>query len=820
MTAATPVQWGLGAGLLRATAVIMLTAASVHAQAAASLPRLKVEGRRLVDDSGKEVILKGANLGGWLMIEPWLLAIDDSTIRDQYEFLSVLRTRFGAEQAGRLMDAFRSNWITDRELKLAKSFGFNAVRVPFDHHLLADDERPFELRKDAFRWFDKTVELAEHAGLYVIFDLHGAPGGQSTEMPSGHIGQNELWGSEESQKRTAWLWQRIAERYRGRSTVAAYDLINEPWGDFKMDVQPKLVALVDRIHKAIREVDPDTLILAPGSLRGIAFYDCPTRRGWTNVGLTEHCYPGLFGNGSPSLETHRQFLGMTIPAKARLVARFGVPYLVGEFNPVFDQIARTTMMRRDFDAFAAQGWSATMWTVRGISPRGSAQPNNWFLVTNAEPFKLPDLRKASYEEIEEAFRELGAMPLIADEELRKVLTAVRCGGPTLAASAPLAIDPPTEELAGWTGKDVSTFLEGGQKKQSDGAVTLFGAGSDIWAVHDEFRFLHRRAEKDFELRTCFVSLEASQPLAKGGWMLRESLEPDAAHVFVSAFSDGRVMLAWRLKRGESTQEQVLTIGKLPVGLGLQRKDGRVYAWFTDVDDQWHSQELPDSGQLPALTLVGLAVTSHDEATIAAATFHGMEATFANIPGRDRAGRNLLQNSSFEVVEDAEKAGDRAKGWSRWGQWFNREEKWEPRRDGNCLLGYHHWQIEKADNSGVYQDVAGLTPGARCTFGVYASRDVPDKDKKGPQSVEIRLESPFEGRLLTVASRTYRASDLASGNAWSYLQVTGAIPTDSARVLIIVNPSGEGPRDAALKFDQASFETEPVEGKRSNEPVAH
>jgi hypothetical protein len=804
---------------LWATAIFLFAFASAYAQTGASLPRLKVDGHRLVDGSGKEVVLKGCNLGGWLMIEPWLQAIEDSNIRDQHSFISLLQSRFGDGQAERLMDVFRANWITVRELKLAGSFGFNLVRVPFDHHLLAADDRPFELRKDAFEWLDKAVELAEQAGMYVIFDMHGVPGGQSTEMPSGYIGRNELWGSEENQKRTAWLWQRIADRYRDRFAVVAYDLINEPWGDFQTDVRPKLITLVDRIHKSVREVDAEKLLFAPGSLRGIGFYEGPAKHGWKNLGFTEHSYIGLFGNGSPSLESHAQFLGLAVPGKARLIDRWDVPYLVGEFNPVFDQVARTSMMRRYYDAFAAHGWAATMWTVRGISPGGAGKPNNWYLATNKEPFNLPDLQKAPYEEIEQAFRQMGSMPLVADEELRKALTSPAGDGPVMADfSSPVAGDPPAEKLTGWTAADVSTSLPGGQRKQGDGVVTLYGAGSDIWAVHDEFRFLHRQAERDFEVRTWLAVLDASQPFAKAGWMLRESLEPDAAHVLISAFPDGRVMLAWRPKRGEPTKEQPLAVGDLPVGMGIQRDGHRIVVWYTDIDGQWRSQEVPNSDQLPNFPLIGLAVSSHDEAVLAAATFHGLDKSAPPVPARGSTERNLLQNGSFETPEEAEKAADRAHDWGRWGQWLNREANWEPHRDGHCVLGYHHWQIEAVENSGVYQDVKGLSAGSRCTFGVYANRDIPAKDKQGPQSVEVRIESPFGGTLLTVASRTYNVPDLASGDTWSHLHVTGTIPADSARVLIIVNPSGKGPRDAALKFDQASFHVEPGKSVRSSQPI--
>ena len=48
----------------------MLPASTVQAP----LPEIKVQGRYLVDQSGKRVILNGTNLGNWLMLEMWMLA--------------------------------------------------------------------------------------------------------------------------------------------------------------------------------------------------------------------------------------------------------------------------------------------------------------------------------------------------------------------------------------------------------------------------------------------------------------------------------------------------------------------------------------------------------------------------------------------------------------------------------------------------------------------------------------------------------------------------------------------------------------------------
>lgn len=772
---------------------------------AGALPRLRCDGARLVDPKGNCVILRGCNLGNWLLIEPWMLAIDKSTVHDQHELLSILASRFGDEKTEALMDLYRANWITPREFEYVKSFGFNVVRLPFHHSLLANDDTPFELRSDAFEWLDKAIDMAEQAGVYVILDMHGLPGGQSSDMTTGRVGENRLWKSKENQKRTAWLWTKIAERYKNRDAVAAYDLVNEPWGDYEEDIRPRLATLVGRLHDAIRKVDPDKLIFAAGSLRGASFYGDPAKRGWRNVGLTEHFYPGLFGNGEPSLETHARFLGSIVPSRAGLVAALNVPYLVGEFNVVFEHVGRPEMMRRYYDAFAADGWHATMWSLRLINAQGGVRPSNWYLITNKEPFRLPDFRKASYEGIERAFRELGTMPLVADEALRSALTTDH-PKPLILATMPTPPEPSAgESLPGWTSTDISTGSQGVTLARPMGGVTLCGSGTDVWGLHDEFRYLHRRAEPDFAFDAWLVDFDGPHHYAKAGWMLRDGLEPDAAYVLINAFPDGRIKLAWREKRGELTHEKTLGISRLPIGMGIERKNGKVSVSYTDADGRWNVQQVSAFGGIERLGLIGLMASAHDDTAYATAMFRSLdESARSNSPPACPEPTNLLKNGSFEVVKDAANASDQAMNWDRWGHWFNRQDDWSPTRDGNSLLAYHHWQIEEAKNSGTYQDVAGLSAGKRYRFSVFANRDMPAEGKNGATSVELRIESSVGGERYTVASRVYPVGDIATKEGWSYLHLDGTLPTDSARVLIIVNPSGDSPRDAAVKFDVASL----------------
>ena len=213
------------------------------------------------------------------------------------------------------------------------------VRLPFNYTLLEDDAAPGVLRPDAFQWLDRAIDMAAQDGLYVILDMHGAPGRQSTDHCTGRSGQNQLW-LPKNRERTAFLWKKIAQHYRNSATVAAYDLLNEPFGDYLREPSDStIVATMDQLIHSVREVDQQHLIFCAGSMRGIAMYGAPASRGWKNVGYTEHFYPGVY-DSSPTLETHARFLSRDLHARADLFKQWRVPFLAGEFNVVFERAWR------------------------------------------------------------------------------------------------------------------------------------------------------------------------------------------------------------------------------------------------------------------------------------------------------------------------------------------------------------------------------------------------------------------------------------------------------------------------------------------------
>ena len=574
---------------------------------AAKLPALHVEGRRLVDPAGREVLLKGCNLGNWQVIEFWMLALK-SPPKDQFALEEILAGRFGEAEKDRLMDVYRASWLTARDFKIIPTFGFNAVRLPTQYRLLEDDRHPFKLKKDAWKWIDRAVDLAEANGLYTILDMHGVQGGQSPYDHTGRSDQNHIKDSPEDQRRLAWLWGEIAKRYRNRSAVVAYDVWNEPYGTPKALHKP----IFEMALKEIRKADKQKLVYAMGNFDGFEEYGDPKANGWRNVGFQMHYYPGLFGGGDPTVKTQRRHLA-SLEGVAAEVRKLDVPFLVGEMNVVFDAAGGAEMMRRTFDRHAEYGWATTMWSYKLQSADGGIGSAFWGMVANAKPAAQIDFATAPKLAVEAYFRSFATQELVVNEPLRKALGDPAYRPVPLPPEAPKRLAAPQESYAGWGQTDVGDARAGGLGN-APGGFALYGGGKDVWGARDGFRFLHKAAEGDFTLEVTVADVEDVDAYTKAGLMVRASAAPDAPFALLSVFPSGEVQLAHRdAPGGEATAPP--TIRGEPRGqrLRLVRKGGTISA-FAQRGATWEAvASIPD--RLPKGVLVGPIACSHNDSQL-------------------------------------------------------------------------------------------------------------------------------------------------------------------------------------------------------------
>lgn len=106
--------------------------------------------------------------------------------------------------------------------------------------MLIEEGEPVTLRAGRIELIDRVIAWRRSYGLYVILDLHGAPGSQTgTNIDDSEHDQPELFIQEHNRRMTIELWRILAERYKDEWIVVVYDLLNEQGtsGDFALHEQ-------------------------------------------------------------------------------------------------------------------------------------------------------------------------------------------------------------------------------------------------------------------------------------------------------------------------------------------------------------------------------------------------------------------------------------------------------------------------------------------------------------------------------------------------------------------------------------------------------
>jgi endoglucanase len=242
---------------------------------------LKADNTRIVNEKGENVLLRGIGLGGWMLQEGYMLHVNKES--QQYRIKQRIELLIGKEQMRAFYKAWLSNHTTKSDMDSLHSWGFNSVRLPMHYNLftLPMENEPVPGKNTwltiGFELTDSLVAWCKANNMYVILDLHAAPGGQGNDLNISDRDPSKpsLWQSEANRQKTIALWRRLAERYAGEPTVAGYDLLNEPnWG-FQDTLKDRnglsekenipLKQLLMDITKAIREVDKKHIIIIEGN---------------------------------------------------------------------------------------------------------------------------------------------------------------------------------------------------------------------------------------------------------------------------------------------------------------------------------------------------------------------------------------------------------------------------------------------------------------------------------------------------------------------------------------------------------------------------
>jgi endoglucanase len=367
------------------------------AQAYAQSGFVHADGKYLVTPAGQRLLLRGTNLGNWLEPEGYMFLLEGGPASPR-EIETFFNELIGPADAAEFWREYRDAYITQRDINFLRKAGFNSVRIPIHYKFFVSGGEGFAL-------LDRVIAWCREAGLWVVLDLHCAPGGQTGTNIDDSFGYPWLFENTADQDLTVDVWKRLAEHYRDETAVLGYDLLNEPIPHFPQlqKYNGKLEPLYKRITSAIRAVDAKHVIILGGAQWDSNFkvFGAPFDR---NVMYSFHKYWT-----APNQDVIQDYLDFR--------DRYKVPIWLGESGENTDEwIAQFVRVLEKNDV----GWC--FWPYKKMEKTSSvvsfAQPPHWAEILAYA--KIPA-------NTGEAEKRIAARPSLEDsrEALRDLLQKVR-----------------------------------------------------------------------------------------------------------------------------------------------------------------------------------------------------------------------------------------------------------------------------------------------------------------------------------------------------------------------------------------------------------
>ncbi|MGV1756776.1 glycoside hydrolase family 5 protein [Rhizobium sp. A22-96] len=244
---------------------------------------VRADHKQIVDAKGNPLILRSLGLGGWMVQEGYMMGLPN--LKAQRVIRHRISEIIGETKTEQFYRAWRDNAVTKADIDAMGKWGFNNVRLPMHWNLFIKDMSGKDAgnrivwNEEGFRRVDALIEWLRANRMYLILDMHAAPGGQGHDIAISDRDPNSpsLWDSGENQATMIALWSEIARRYKDETTIAGYDLLNEPnWGF--QDAEDKggcretanqpLHDLYERTISAIRAVDTNHMLIIEGNCWG------------------------------------------------------------------------------------------------------------------------------------------------------------------------------------------------------------------------------------------------------------------------------------------------------------------------------------------------------------------------------------------------------------------------------------------------------------------------------------------------------------------------------------------------------------------------
>ena len=345
---------------------------------------VKVHGVDLIQPNGDKLFIKGTNLGNWLNPEGYMF--DFKRTNAPHRIDQMLNEMVGPDFTKYFWQEFKDNYITFDDIEFIASTGANTIRLPF-HYKLFTNESYMGLndKNEGFARIDSVVDWCRKTGLYIILDMHDAPGGQTGDNIDDSYGYPWLFESESSRQLFFDVWRKIAAYYKDEPVIIAYDLINEPIAPY-FDNMDELNSMLEPLYieatAVIREVDQNHIIMLGAPQWNSNFKPFSDSTFDENIMYSYHRY-----GGDPTKEAIQSFIDFR--------DKVNLPMYMGEIGHNTDEWMNAFCKIMEENNIGYTFWPYKK--VNGSCFMGITPPEDWSLVVD-----FAESPRLTFEDIREA----------------------------------------------------------------------------------------------------------------------------------------------------------------------------------------------------------------------------------------------------------------------------------------------------------------------------------------------------------------------------------------------------------------------------------
>lgn len=348
-------------------AIVLILMALCGTANAKSKGFVRIDGENLIAPNGNKLFIQGTNLGNWLNPEGYMFGFGKTSSPRLIN--QMLCEMVGPDFTAEFWKKFKDNYVTKEDIAFLHSCGCNTIRIPFNYRLFTDEDyMGLTSSQDGFARIDAVVDWCREFGMYVVLDMHDAPGGQTGDNIDDSYGYPWLMESPASQALFYDIWTRIAKHYSNEPVVLGYELCNEPIAPYfanKDALNACLQPLYKKAVAAIRKVDNHHIVLLGAPQWNTNFAPLTDWKFDDKIMYTCHRY-----GGEPTADAIKDYISFR--------DKTGLPMYMGEIgHGTFEWQAAYCKVLKDNNI------GYTFWPYKKIEKECMAAikvPENWDIV--------------------------------------------------------------------------------------------------------------------------------------------------------------------------------------------------------------------------------------------------------------------------------------------------------------------------------------------------------------------------------------------------------------------------------------------------------